>query len=141
MSQCDFEQLELLINVRNEDCSDPNCSDSNVEDNMKKLKVEMPNSEFEGNVKTETYVPVNFISDEVYAMIASWETANLAMSSGVSMPSDVLASLPLESASQNYFEPIRQINDFSPPKRFSKRLIAPSRAQSSQDVSEAIFNE
>ena len=133
MSQCDFEQLALLVNVRNEDCSDPNCSDSIVDDNMKKQRVEKP-AEFEGNVTTDAHIPVNFISDVVYAMIASWETSSLAMSSDVSMPSDVLASLPLESASQNYFEPTRvsrHLIDFSPPKRFSKRLIASARTQSS----------
>jgi hypothetical protein len=123
MSQCDFEQLALLVDVNNEDCLN-----SNVHDNARKNKVELPNAEMKGNVPMETYVPVNFISDEVYAMIASWEKSNHSMSSDVYALE--LDSLPLESASQNYFEPTRHINDFSPPKRFSKRTVATSRTQS-----------
>jgi hypothetical protein len=127
MSQCDFEQLALLVDVHNEDCIDSNV-DSKGDDNTKKHKVELPSAEMKGDVPMETYVPVNFISDEVYAMIAAWEKSNHSMSSDVYALE--LASLPLESASQNFFEPTRHIYDFSPPKRFSRRTVTTSRSQS-----------
>jgi hypothetical protein len=132
MSQSNFELL-VLPNEHNEDSSD-----AHVDDVVDRQKVEREETECEGNTWKETYVPVNFISDEVYNLIAAWEASSLATSSDI-MDLDV-SSLPLVPASQNNFEPTRRFDDVSPPKRFyrtfwssvSKRIIASSEARQSR---------
>ncbi len=109
-------------------------SDSIVDDIANGQKVERTDAGLE-DISKESYVPVNFISDEVYALIAAWEASSLATSSdGIDIEN---ASVPLVSASRNNIEPTRHIDDFTPPKRFyrtfwssiSKRIIASSRSQ------------
>ncbi len=52
----------------------------------------------------DVYVPVNEIKEEVYAMLAAWESHAL-------QSPDVAAREP-------YFEPFRCLSDAGPPKRF-----------------------
>jgi hypothetical protein len=135
MSQSDFELLAL----QNEHIEDS--SDSNVDVIVNSQKVERTQSEVEGKTSKESYVPVNFISDAVYDLIAAWEASSLATSFD-GMDLDV-SSVPLESASQLIIEPARHVNDVSPPKRFyrtfwssvSKRILASSRTRIMKDVS------
>ena len=67
----------------------------------------------------DDYVPVNFISDEVRAMIKAWELARqkeleLQEASGATIIMDGHAA----SQSPEIHEPIRYITDGAPPKRF-----------------------
>ena len=81
-----------------------------------------------------SYVPVNFIPEEVCAFIAAWDASTLTFSSSSSDTTLGSASVPF---SQHDYEPARRQNDFAPPKRFyrtfwrsvSRRILALSKAQ------------
>ncbi len=70
-----------------------------------------------GDETEEVYTPVNFISDEVFALIAAWESTNLT-SKASSDPTDIeKASL---AVSQDTFEPHRRY--VASPKRFYRKF-------------------
>jgi hypothetical protein len=135
MSQSDFE-LFALENEHQEDTSD-----ASVDDIAKGQKVEREEAELDGKTSKESYVPVNFISDAVYEMIAAWEAASSTTSfDGIDLD---VSSVPLVPVSKLSIEPARHIDDLKPPKRFyktfwssvSKRIIASSRARIMKDIS------
>ncbi len=77
---------------------------------------------------------VNFIPDEVYAIIAEQKSSKLTRKS----PSDESGSMDFdvtfEHATKEIFEPVRRIRSFNPPKVFyrtptSRRILALSSAQ------------
>jgi hypothetical protein len=135
MSQSDFE-LFALENEHQEDNSD-----ASVDDIANGQKIEREEAEIDGKTSKESYVPVNFISDAVYEMIAAWEASSSTTSvDGMDLE---FSSVPLVPASKLSIEPARHIDDFKPPKRFyktfwssvSKRIIASSKARIMKDVS------
>ncbi len=69
----------------------------------------------------DDYVPVNFISEEVRAMIKTWELARqkqLELQEASSTTSIDGSTVVRNHASQEIHEPIRCITDGAPPKRF-----------------------
>ena len=82
---------------------------------------------FELNIKKslsgkDEYVPVNLISDEVYAMIAAWEALSLSATKGLDDSED-LAS---KEGTKTSFDPIRRMQTLAPPN-----LAPPARFQRS----------
>jgi hypothetical protein len=61
------------------------------------------------------YVPVNFIKDEVYEMLAAFDKAALQRAT-VSQESDAMETT-MEQAGID-FEPLRPVTDLAPPKKF-----------------------
>ncbi len=58
----------------------------------------------------ETYVPINFIKPEIYAMIAAWEACELkGLETGESA---------FDARSEDVCEPMRCMSNSAPPKRF-----------------------
>jgi hypothetical protein len=72
----------------------------------------------------EKYVPVNFIDDEIYALIERWESCAKEAPSDVTMPVDIKLQDPI-------YEPMRQLPTAAAPRRFyrtfwrsvSRRLV------------------
>ncbi len=61
--------------------------------------------------------PVNFVTDELLAFIAEWESSTLTTTSSSDCSRLDAVSAPV---SQDMFEPNRRLNGFAPPKRFDR---------------------
>ena len=69
----------------------------------------------------ETYVPVNFIPEAVYAMIEAWEQSELKKQDMMDASGSVTMATPASLSggpSLNDYEPVRICNFAAPPKRF-----------------------
>ena len=73
----------------------------------------------------DDYVPVNFISDEVRAMIKAWHWSELKRrelkAASVSQSMNPV-SAKSSAVNQDLFEPMRSIPNAAPPKRFYRRF-------------------
>ena len=68
----------------------------------------------------DDYVPVNFIPEEVRAMIKAWQLADQKRRELQEASPEMSVDVPADSitASQDVFEPMRCIPNAAPPKRF-----------------------
>jgi len=67
------------------------------------------------------YIPVNFIPDEVLAMLKAWETTQLKrleLKGASAATSQDVSTAVQDDTAQEAYEPLRYITDGTPPKRF-----------------------
>ena len=68
------------------------------------------------------YVPVNFIDDEVRAMISAWEACSLRRTDD-DLPSDNSGDCKI-CENERTFEPLRPAQNLEPPKKFVRASVS-----------------
>jgi hypothetical protein len=130
MSQSDFEFLAVQNELADERLSSKAPSVENAYGG--KQSVFLTQDQTKENTSKKMYAQIH-INDEVHALIATSETSNLVTATLFdSMDLDVA----MPPVSQSIFDPIRRLDNVSPPKRYyrtfwrsvSRRILAMSIA-------------
>ena len=132
MSQRDFEFLAVEDEHFDEEGLRSNATGKSFRSVQKEDAVVQTQAKPVKETSKEDYIPVNFITDEVYAMIAAWEASN---STVMASSDQTVFQMPLLSVAQSIVEPHRRQSEVSAPKRFyrvfwtsvSRRILASSR--------------